>query len=122
MARATEPQILFPFIALALLAAIWGTTFDVIRVKTSAAGHVAAVSSRELLSTYEAQVVRALREIDLTLTLVKYWPELSGGHHTLADLKNKGLLPPDLLFVVSIADRNGAIVESTKPIDKTATG
>ena len=118
MARATEPQILFPLIALVLLVAIWGTTFGVIRVKTSAAEHAAAVSSRELLSTYEAQVVRALREIDLTLILVKYWPELPAGHHRLADLKNMGLLPPDLLFVVSIADRDGAVVESTRPIDR----
>jgi diguanylate cyclase (GGDEF)-like protein len=116
VARATEPQILFPFIAVVLLVAIWGTTFDVIRVNTSAAGHAAAVSSRELLSTYEAQVVRALREIDQTLILVKYWPERSANRHTLADLKNKGLLPPDLLFVVSIADHDGAIVESTRPI------
>jgi diguanylate cyclase (GGDEF)-like protein len=117
MARAIEPQILFPFIALVLLVAIWGTTFDVIRVNTSAAEHAAADSSRELLSTYEAQVVRALREIDQTLILVKYWPERSAGRHTLADLKKKGLLPPDLLFVVSIADRDGAIVESTRPIE-----
>lgn len=113
-----EPQVLFPLIALFLLAVIWATTFGIIRVKTSAAEHAAAVSSRELLSTYEAQVVRALREIDQTLFLVKYWPERSNGRHTLADLKNKGLLPPDLLFVVSITDRYGAIVESTRRIDK----
>jgi diguanylate cyclase (GGDEF)-like protein len=118
MSRATEPQVLFPCIALFLLAAVWGTTFGLIKVKTSAAEHAAAVSSRELLSTYEAQVVRALREIDLTLFLVKYWPERSAGHDTLADLKNKGLLPPDLLFVVSIVDRHGAIVESTRQIDE----
>jgi len=117
MAQATEPQILFPLIALVLLVAIWGTTVGVIKVRNSAAEHAAAVSSRELLSTYEAQVVRALREIDLTLILVKYWPERSAGRHTLADLKDKGLLPPDLLFVVSIADRDGAIVESTRPLD-----
>ena len=118
VARATEPQLLFPLIAVFLLAAIWGTTFDVIRVNTSAAEHAAAVSSRELLSTYEAQVVRALREIDQTLTLVKYWPERAAGRHTLADLKNKGLLPPDLLFVVSVADREGAIVESTRQMER----
>jgi diguanylate cyclase (GGDEF)-like protein len=118
LARATEPQLLFPLIALVLLAAIWGTTFGVIKVKDSAIEHAAAVSSRELLGTYEAQVVRALREIDLTLTLVKDWPGPAAGRHTLADLKNKGLLPSDLVFVVSIADRDGVIVESTRPIDK----
>jgi diguanylate cyclase (GGDEF)-like protein len=117
LARTIEPQVLFPLIALVLLVVIWGTTFGVIKVKSAAAEHAAAASSRELLSTYEAQVVRALREIDLTLILVQDWPERAAGRHTLADLKNKGLLPADLLFVVSIADRDGHVVESTRPIN-----
>src|ERR1700733_9633369 len=98
MGRATEPQILFPLIAVFLLSVIWVTAWGVIKVKTSDAEHAAAASSRELLGTYEAQVVRALREIDLTLSLIKFWPERDAGRHTLADLKDKGLLPPDLLF------------------------
>jgi diguanylate cyclase (GGDEF)-like protein len=118
VARATEPQILFPLIALFLLATIWGTTANVIRVNSSDVAQAAARSSPELLGTYEAQVVRALREIDLTLILVKYWPNRATGHHTLADLKNKGLLPPELLFVVSIADRDGTVVESTRPTQR----
>jgi diguanylate cyclase (GGDEF)-like protein len=114
LGRATEPQILFPLTAVLLLTLIWVTTTSVIAVKRSAAEHVAAVSSRELLGTYEAQVVRALREIDQTLKLVKYWHEQAAGPHNLAQLKSKGLLPSDLLFVVSIADRSGAIVDSTR--------
>ena len=118
MARATEPAVLFPLIALFALVVIWATAIAANRVKDSAAEHAAAASSRELLSTYEAQVVRALREIDLTLFLVKYWPERGAGGHTLDDLKNKGLLPPDLLFVESIADRDGSIIESTRPNER----
>jgi signal transduction histidine kinase len=53
----------------------------------------------------------------LTLNLVRFWPERAAGR-TLADLKRKGLLPPDLLFVVSIADASGTIVDSTRPIGK----
>jgi diguanylate cyclase (GGDEF)-like protein len=113
--RATEPQILFPLIAVLLLAAIWGTTLMVIKVRHSDAEHTAAVSSRELLGTYEAQVVRAMREIDQALNIVEFWPERAAGRHTLSDLKDKGLLPADLLFTVSIADMKGAIVESTRP-------
>ena len=115
LGRVTEPQILFPLIAVFFLAVIWGTTFGVIRVKHSAADQAAAASSRELLDTYEAQVVRALREIDQTLKIVKYWHEQEGGRRALSELKNNGLLPPDLLFVVSIADRGGTIVDSTRP-------
>ena len=112
LGRATAPRILFPLIALFLLAVIWGSTFGILKVKRAAAEHVAAVSSRELLGTYEAQVVRALHEIDQTLNLVKYWHERESKSR-LSDLRENGLLPPDLLFVVSIADREGAVVDST---------
>ena len=116
LGRATEPQILFPLIAVFLLSVMWGTTLSVLKVRHADAEHAAAVSSRELLGTYEAQVVRALGEIDQTLNLVKFWPEHVAGGHTLADLKHKGLLPPDLLFTVSIADAEGVIQESTRAI------
>jgi signal transduction histidine kinase len=115
--RVTDPQILFPLIAIFLLAAIWGTTFAVIRDNNAVAAHAAAASTREILGTYEAQVVRALSEIDQTLDLIKFWPRRAAGR-TLADLKDKGLLPPDLLFDVSIADRTGAIVDSTRPFGR----
>jgi diguanylate cyclase (GGDEF)-like protein len=116
LGRATEPRILFPLIAVFLLAVIWGTTVSVLKVRLTDAEHAAATSSRELLGTYEAQVVRALGQIDQTLNLVEFWPERHAGGHTLADLKHKGLLPPDLLFTVSIADRDGLIQESTRAV------
>jgi diguanylate cyclase (GGDEF)-like protein len=116
LGRATEPQILFPLIAAALLTVIWATTSSVLKVRHADAEHAAATSSRELLGTYEAQVVRALGEIDQTLNLVKFWPGRVAGGHTLADLKRMGLLPPDLLFTVNMADRDGIIQESTRTI------
>jgi diguanylate cyclase (GGDEF)-like protein len=118
LGRVTEPQILFPLIAVFLLTVIWGTTLSVLKVRRADAEHAAAVSSRELLGTYEAQVVRALGQIDQTLNLVKFWPGRVAGGHTLADLKRRGLLPPDLLFTVSIADAKGVIEESTRTIQE----
>src|SRR5579859_162480 len=114
--RITEPQILFPLIAAALLIAVWTATLGVVRLKDAEAEHDAALLSRELLGTYEAQVVRVLREIDQTLNLVKFWHERNAAHGALSELKNRGLLPPDLVFSVSIADRDGAIAESTGPV------
>jgi hypothetical protein len=114
--RATEPQILFPFIAVFLLTVVWVSTFGILKVKRAAAEHTAAISSRDLLDTYEAQVVRALHEINQTLSLVKFLHERGGGA-SLKELRSQGLLPPDLLFVVSIADRTGAIIDSTRPTD-----
>ena len=113
--RLTEPQILSPVFAVLFLSVIWGTTLGLIKVESAGAERAAASSSRELVETYEAQVVRALREIDQTLKFVKFAYELKGAPTVLRDLKARTLLPPDLLFVVSIADRKGEIVASTHP-------
>jgi diguanylate cyclase (GGDEF)-like protein len=93
---------------------IWGTTLHFVKVALAAAEHAAALSSRELAETYEAQVLRALREIDQTLKFVKYAYELRGKRIALQELKARALLPPDLLFVVSIADSKGDVVASTR--------
>jgi len=116
VSRIAEPQILFPLIAVILLAATWGATLGLVRIKHAEAEHDAATLSHELLGTYEAQVVRVLHEIDQTLNLVKFWHERAGMHGTLAELKDRGLLPPDLVFSVGIADRHGTILESTRPL------
>ena len=117
LARAVEPQILFPMIAVVVLAIVWSATFSLIKTREADAQHAAAVSSRELLDTYEAQVVRALHDIDQTLNLVKYWHEHEQKRHSLAELADEELLPPGLVFVVTIADRNGVVVDSTGPRD-----
>ena len=112
---ATQPHILFPLIAVVVLAAIWGTTFTQIRAERAAAEQAAATSDHDLAELYEVQVVRALREIDLTLKFVKYAYERGGKASVLQDLKARALLPPALLFDVSIADRKGDVVVSTAP-------
>jgi diguanylate cyclase (GGDEF)-like protein len=114
--RFAEPQILFPLMAVIWLAITWGVTFGLIKIKHGEAEHDAQVSSGELLGTYEAQVVRVLREIDQTLNLVKFWHERTGMHGALLELEDQGLLPPDLVFTVAIADRDGTIVESTRSL------
>jgi signal transduction histidine kinase/CheY-like chemotaxis protein/HPt (histidine-containing phosphotransfer) domain-containing protein len=111
--RATKPAVLFPVIAILVLAAIWAATLGLIKLKYSDAEHVASASSAELVGTYQAQVARVLHQIDQSLNLVKYWHEGDQAHHALAELRDKGLLLPDLLFNVSIANRLGTITDST---------
>src|SRR5262249_33788902 len=72
LSRLAEPYVLFPLVALMILAFIWGTTYNLIRVERTAANRAAATTGLEILDTYEAQVVRALREIDQALKLVKF--------------------------------------------------
>ena len=114
LSRLAEPHVLFPVIAVLLLGVVWGTTLSLIQVERASASHAASASSLELAETYEAQVVRALREIDQTLKFVKFAHHRDGGRVNLADLKAKGLLLPDLVFVTSVADRDGNIVASTR--------
>jgi diguanylate cyclase (GGDEF)-like protein len=112
--RGVDAHWILPIAVAVILAVMWAATLNFTRLEHAAAVRDAVMSSRDLLGTYEAQVVRALREIDQTLRLVKYSYEL-GQKQPLADLKTRSLLPPDLLFVVSVTDREGTIIASTRP-------
>jgi diguanylate cyclase (GGDEF)-like protein len=120
LSRLAEPSVLFPTIAVLLLSVVWTATVEFVKARFSEAQREAALSNRELLDTYEAQVVRALHEIDQSLNLIKYWHDRDGGRRTLAELKERGLLLPDLLFTVSIADRRGTIIDSTAALPQAS--
>jgi diguanylate cyclase (GGDEF)-like protein len=112
--RLTEPQILFPILAVLALSGLWLVTLNLIRVERENAHRTARVISQELLETYEAQVVRVLREIDQTLKSLQYVHQITGdGQATLDRLDERDLLPPNLVFQVSITDSNGSIVATT---------
>ena len=115
-ATPTHPFILFPAIAVLVLGILWGTVVNLVRVERAAAERAAVLLSRELVDTYEAQVVRALREIDRTLKFAKYIHEVEGvdAGEVLERLKARNLLLPELLFTTSIADRTGQVVASTR--------
>jgi diguanylate cyclase (GGDEF)-like protein len=115
-ARLAEPYVLFSAFALLGLSGLWGATYLLIRAERAGVeSHVRALT-HDLADTYEAQVVRAVREIDMTLKAVKYAYEQDGAATVLEDLRARAMLPPDMLFVVSIADRSGDIVDSTRPL------
>ncbi|MEB0135269.1 EAL domain-containing protein [Actimicrobium sp. CCC2.4] len=109
-----ESTMLFPAFSLCFLALLWMATLHFISIERSNAEQAISVLSRELVTTYEAQVLRALRDIDQTLNLVKYAYELSGQHTVLQELKAKAMLPSELLFVIRIADQDGKIVADTR--------
>jgi diguanylate cyclase (GGDEF)-like protein len=97
---------------------IWATAVHLISVEREGAERAMADSSRELIETYEAQMVRSLGAIDQSLKTVKYAYELKGRRaFSLKELKEKGLLPPAFIFNVSIADQAGRVVAGTRPGD-----
>jgi diguanylate cyclase (GGDEF)-like protein len=117
LARCTDSHILIPLLSILVLGVIWSATFSLIKAARASAEATAAEKTLALLNTYEAQVVRALREIDQTLKLVKFEYESNAVSATLGQLQARQLLLPDLLFVVSVINRDGAIVASSHAAD-----
>ena len=109
-ARGWEAFVAFGVVTLLLLIVIWGAAFYVIELERAATEEAAMHSSQELLETYEAQMVRNLGAIDQTLKIVKFAFELQESHFSFPELREKGLLPSSVVFDVSIADQNGAIL------------
>lgn len=113
--RLLEPPVLFSGIALLLLAIIWAVTFNLADRERLEAERSAASQAVDLADTYEAQVVRALREIDNTLQLVRHALEdTREAQATLEELhRAHGLLPPEILFTVNITDASGTVIAGT---------
>jgi diguanylate cyclase (GGDEF)-like protein/PAS domain S-box-containing protein len=110
--RGLDTHVSLPLFALLLLVAIWVVSLHEIDAEREHAQEAAADTLRELLGTYEAQVARSLDGIDQTLRVLKYAVERKGALGALPELGREGLLPPGVVFVVSIVDRNGITVAS----------
>jgi len=95
--------------AVLLLGATWGGTIHLISVERAGAESAARQSTRELVETYEAQIVRNFGAIDQTLRIIKYEYESRGKQFSLLELKEKRLLLSSLVFDIRIADRRGRI-------------
>ncbi|GAB3472564.1 hypothetical protein GCM10027321_45780 [Massilia terrae] len=105
-----ETHISLPPFALLLIVALWVVTFHMIRTERAAAEQGAREGARKLAETYEAQMARSLSGIDQTLKMLKYAVERDGPAPALATLRQRGLLPPAMLFVAAVADRHGVLV------------
>jgi len=109
--RALDTHIALPLFALLPLIAIWVATFHLIDAEREATLHAARDATREQIDTYEAQMVRNLTAIDQTLKVIKYSVEMNGARSALPALRRQGLLPPGLVFQVSVTDRDGHVVD-----------
>jgi diguanylate cyclase (GGDEF)-like protein len=116
LGRVLETHVALPLFALLPLAAIWFATFHFIDAERRSATAAARDAAREQVDTYEAQMVRNLTAIDQTLKVLKYAVETNGTRGALPALRRQGLLPPSLVFVVSVTDRDGDVVASSTPM------
>jgi diguanylate cyclase (GGDEF)-like protein len=115
LSRLTEHRVALPAIMVLVLGIIWVTTANVVRIERANAERVARTSTLELADTYEAQILRNLREIDHALKVAKYAYESMPGRHVLTELREKDLLPPQVLFLLQIIDAQGRVIATTGP-------
>jgi len=113
-----EPHWLFPLLGAVILSVMWAATWILMERERSDAEENARTITMESASTYEAQIIRALREIEHTLGLVAYMNERMPSKAALQSLRARNLLPPGLFFGVTVTDGAGRAVASTRPVDK----
>ena len=101
-----------PLFAVALLAAIWLGTVHTINSEKAGLEQEAVNATLALGEVYEAQMIRNLGFIDQTLKTVKYAYERNPSPAVLTELDSKGLLPPRLVFGISIVGADEKIVAS----------
>ncbi|WP_245573453.1 putative bifunctional diguanylate cyclase/phosphodiesterase [Marinimicrobium agarilyticum] len=89
---------------------IWAATFHLAGDVVRNASRNAASAATDAADTYEAQVVRALREIDQTLKLVRYDVQRHPPNVAINALNERNLLPPSLLFSVAVLSPRGEIL------------
>src|SRR3546814_4440376 len=113
ISRCTDAFYFFPTIALVLFGVVWSATINLIQVEFATAHQTAQAVGHELLQTYEAQVLRSLKEIDQSLKVIRYAHESDRNADTLALLEIQDLLPPAVVFSVCIVDADGKTISST---------
>lgn len=113
--KLTEPLLQFSLLTVALLSVLWVTTLNLIRVETDGTEEIARMSTLDLAETYEAQMVRALRDIEQTLNLMVYLSGRGDRQTMLSELAARGLLPPDVLFIITVFAADGSVLVSTRP-------
>lgn len=114
LGHVSDPRLLFPLLSLLLLGVLWTTTAGLIRQEFANGRAAATAATQKITETYEAQIVRSVREIDHALGAVAYAYSLRGSELALSDLSDRGLLLPQFLFTVSTTDREGNIISSTR--------
>lgn len=99
---------------LLLLTLIWGLTWHLDRRAYSTQNAEVSSAALSQAGIYEAQMIRALREIDSILTITAYAIEQHGHQRALASLDARGLLPPKMIFNVSVTNPDGQVISSNK--------
>lgn len=107
---------LFPVLALLVSGGLWLGTLMMARVDVQANRDAALALTRELTETYEAQVLRVLREIEQDFNIIQYAYEHQPADQVLSELSTRELLPPTLLFNIAVINAEGTPLSGSAPL------
>lgn len=96
-----------------LLILTWGITWHLDRRAYAEQSSIISMEAASQAGIYEAQMIRALREIDRILAVTAYAVEQHGPEAALTRLDAKGLLPPKMLFGVSVTNAQGVVISTS---------
>jgi hypothetical protein len=113
--------VLFGTVGLLIVLIIVSSTHYLVSREQAAIRRQIEHSIGDIADTYEARVLRSLREIDATLKLVDFVATQQRSD-ILTTLSERNLLPPGLIFSVSIVDGQGRVKESTSPWELATQG
>jgi len=105
-----EAPVLISSLALLGLGLIWAATVHLTDDVLRTASRNTASMATDVADTYEAQVIRALREIDQTLKLVRYDTQRESPEVAIRELGERDLLPPSLLFSIAVLSPEGNLL------------
>ena len=113
LSSVAEPHVMFQLAAVVVMLIFWIGIFFAVHYENRAAQDRVAKKTHELADMYESHMVRNLGFIDQALKIIKYAYETRGHENILAELNRKEMLPPKLVFTVSIVNKTGKIIAST---------
>ena len=106
----SDASSLIPALTGLALIMIWVGTLNWTERERANAERSAQIAAQNLSGVYRVQMLRALREIDLTINVVRYASEQKGLARALANLESDLLVPTALLFVIDVTNHHGDIV------------
>ncbi|GAB3537770.1 hypothetical protein GCM10027343_01770 [Noviherbaspirillum agri] len=109
----------WPVIALLLVALLWGFTLSAIERERENIRQETTKQASSLARSYAQQLTRTVENMDQITRSLKYEWEESDVRISLERQREKGLYPPSNKIYASILGRDGTLLTSTFPFDRT---
>jgi diguanylate cyclase (GGDEF)-like protein len=107
--------VLLPVLSVLILAVLWITILERLRVEKDAALNDARLAARTEASALETHTLKTIHDVDEIARLIKFGYESSPTTFDITKYQAYGLVTADTALQVTIVDANGRVIVSTIP-------